>query len=537
MTIAVRSALSYVFPIRIVNLLGRHLKTLIALTLLMIALCVLLAWGAHSRPREWPAGEVPVVFWSWQSDVPSQVSVQRAIHGVGARSLFLHAGQIDYQRGVVRRIRPVTGALPQGIALHLVYNATRDLLAQFERIDPEALASTICQTYATDLARAGAEGVRISGLQLDIDVPTRLLSRYERLLRMMRSLVPDGTILSITGLPTWMNSSGLAATLDAVDFWIPQCYGAEIPVRLDHAGPIASQGEVANEIDRARKIGKPFYAGLAAYGYAIHFGRDGRRVQISGSLDPGIVVGNASLELVDHRRFYAREGDPRASSEWRYVYRARENCTAGELLIRQGEWLMLDLPTSEALRATASAVRRQAGPTLLGICVFRLPTAGDATTLSVEEIADALSDRSPSPAIELSASVIGRDNRPDGTVVEITCSNTGAVSGLLGEDAFRLEVSIGGARLAKLGPNGFDSSGLLFLPSSLSGEAIVCGAARANIVRLAKYRWSPGMTASAILEFAAPPASPISVIVTVRTDESHVLEETRLVTIGEITRE
>jgi len=358
-----------------------------------------------------------------------------------------------------------------------------------------------------------------------------LLSRYEQLLRLMRPLVPEGTTLSITGLPTWMTSSRLAATLDAVDFWVPQCYGAEIPGRLDHARPIASQSEVAAEIDRARKLGKPFHAGLAAYGYAIHFDRDGRRVQISGSLDPGTVASNPSLEVVERRRFDAREGEPWDSSEWRYVYRARENCTVGELLIQQGESLMLDVPTTDGLRATASAVRRRAGACLLGICIFRLPVTGDSTTLTVEEIAAALTDRVPSPDVELKASVLRRSNRPGRTVVEIRCSNTGEASGLVGEDALRLEVSIAGARLSRLGPHSFDSSGMLFVPSAASREAIVCGAARANVVQLAKYRWSPGITTSAILEFAAPPAGAISIIVTVRIDDSHVLQERRLVTI------
>jgi len=41
--------------------------------------------------------------------------------------------------------------------------------------------------------------------------------------------------------------------------------------------------------------------------------------------------------------------------------------------------LMLDVPTTDGLRATASAVRRRAGACLLGICIFRLPVTGDST--------------------------------------------------------------------------------------------------------------------------------------------------------------
>jgi hypothetical protein len=169
---------------------------------------------------------------------------------------------------------------------------------------------------------------------------------------------------------------------------------------------------------------------------------------------------------------------------------------------------------------------------LLGICIFRLPTAGDSTTLTVEEIAAALSDKAPATDIELRAWVRSGDDRLDRTTVEIKCSNTGAASALLGEDALRLDVSLEGKRLSRLGPSGFDSSETVFVPPIASGydqikPAVVCGTGRANSVRLAKRRWSPGMTASVSLEFYDPPPDTISVVITVRVDEVHVRKETQ----------
>ena len=509
-------------------------RIFLVLACLTAVLCLLLSWSAGRPPREWQAGEVPVAFWSWQSNAPSKASLERAIDQAGARVLFMRAGQIDYDSGTVRRIRPVTGALPKGIELYLVYNATSDLLTHFENIDPEVLASAICITYAADLTRTSAEGAHSSGVQLDLDVPTRLLPRYKQVLSVMRRRLPGGTTLSITGLPTWMTSPALAGTLDEVDFWIPQCYGGVIPARLDHAEPISSQGEVVSAIERARRLGKPFYAGLAAYGYAIHFDRAGRRVEVSGSLDPEIVANEPSLGRVECSRF-----DSDLLGDWRYVYLARETCKAGELLIRKGERLMLDLPTSEALREAASSVRKRGGERLLGICVFRLPTAGDATTLTVEEIAAALSNQAPAAAIEIRASTRREEGNPDRPIVEIKWANTGAIRGLAVEDAVRVIVNLEGAPLRSLASNGFASSELLFVPSGASGDdprqtPVACGVARANVVRLSKRAWSPGMSASVILKLEAPPPDTIPVTVTVRLDQTHTLKETRLVTIERI---
>src|SRR6185436_10808747 len=84
MTIALPAVLS-LFSVRVSKFIGRRFKSLIAVAAMLAGLCILLAWGAGARPREWAAGEVPVAFWCWQSDVPSQASVQRAIDRVGAR--------------------------------------------------------------------------------------------------------------------------------------------------------------------------------------------------------------------------------------------------------------------------------------------------------------------------------------------------------------------------------------------------------------------------------------------------------------------
>jgi hypothetical protein len=468
------------------------------------------------QPRTWKASEIPIAFWSWRSDSPTQASVQRVIDRVGARTIFVRAGQIDCERSTIRRIRPVVSALPQGIELHLVYNATGDLLTKFEEVDPHLLASIICDSYIDDLRRAEDDGAQVAGIQLDMDVATRLLPKYESLLRMLRDRLPLGSRLSITGLPTWMSSPALARTVDAVDFWIPQFYGATIPDRLDRATPISSPGAVAYAVDQARDLGRPFYAGLAAYGYAIHFDRNGKRIQVSGSLDPDLVAGSESLELIDDGPFYSRDSNQakmQGPGDSRCVYRARENCRVGGLLVREGECILLDLTTAEVLRASARGVRERAGERLLGICIFRLPDLSDPTTLTIEEIAAALSDAAPGVATVLNATLLsGRGDR--GAEVQLNCSNAGEARGLPGKEAMSLYVRVAGLRSVRR--TGFDSAELFFTPSSAGGDdhpdaLIPCGVGRANVVRLVKRHWIPGSRTSAILEFMGPAPDLLSI--------------------------
>src|SRR5205807_5973685 len=121
-------------------------------------------------------------------------------------------------------------------------------------VDADEMASTIAVAFQEDIARAEQERARVIGLQIDIDVPTRLLARYEKTLRALRRQLRLGTQLSITGLPTWMQSPELQSTLAHVDFWVPQFYGAEIPERVDQIIPISSPKNLNRFVDSARAL-------------------------------------------------------------------------------------------------------------------------------------------------------------------------------------------------------------------------------------------------------------------------------------------
>lgn len=382
----------------------------------LLVVCVLLvaaslasaAWRWASKPRAWRPGEVPVAFWSWRAEAPSEADVRRATEATGAREIFLRAGQFDFADGEVKRVRAVEGKMPRGAELHLVYNATRALLSEFGRVDEKIMAARVAETFRRDREHAGKDGATVRGLQLDFDSPTRLLAHYARVLRAVREQLPPNTKLSVTGLPTWMNAAELNDVLAAVDFWAPQFYGAEIPARFEQSTPISSPGAVAREVERARKAGKPFYAGLAAYGHAIVYDESGALVALRGDLDASRVAQSQEFELVERRAFERRprseDGtDAARASEWRVVFRALADTNVDGLALRAGERVVFDLPSGESLRACVKMVREGAGEKLLGILVFRLPTRGDRATLNLRQIAAALADAATETDVTLRA--------------------------------------------------------------------------------------------------------------------------------------
>jgi len=484
------------------------------------------AWRWAHAPRVWKPDEVAVAFWSWRAETPAQDEVERASKETRSRLLFMRAGQLDSDAGRVTRVRAVKGRAPANVELHLVYNATPALLAEFERIDEGALARAAVETFRADSERMAVEGARVAGLQLDIDVPTRLLARYGRVLKTARASLPANTRLSVTGLPTWMNASAsLRGALEAVDFWVPQLYGAEIPATAERLVPIASPEDVRRASARARELGKPFYAGLAAYGYALVYAESGKLLELSGDVEPARVASDRNFELVERRAYgpgavgSGHVPVARHAGEWRYVYRAREDAVLGNVLVRAGERIAFDVPSGESLRASARGVRETAGDSLLGICVFRLPTRGDRTTLGLAQIAAALGDRDaePSALVTLARAPDSKEGSTNRLLIE--ASNDGRVAALYGEGAFTLTLRVPrGSLRGVTSMEGFDTFETLCESRADADESKhvgsqqsslrPCGSARASFVRLGARAWDVGASARAGLSFEGePPAS------------------------------
>lgn len=364
----------------------------------------------------------------------------------------------------------------------------------------------MADTYRSDLSRAANENVEVRGLQLDLDVPTRLLPRYAELLRRVRELLPPDAALSVTGLPTWADSNDIHAVLEAVDFWVPQCYGANIPTRMTERIPTSSPKEVERTMAKVRKLEKPFYAGLSAYSYAILYDKNGDLIELRGDIDPSAASMNKDLELAATQTF---RGDAR-TSQVRREYRAKKDFVLDGLFIHAGETLVFDLPTAASLRASARAVRENAGESLLGICVFRIPTAEDKTTLSLEEITSALTD------LETQASTNVKFEAISDQQLRVVAENTGNVGSALTID---LEIPAGSVS-GVYGLSGFDNYEPL---CRVAGKSPVpCSGRRANIVRLNASVWMPGASAWTTLSITKPLPAAMTASVTTRINDGRI---------------
>lgn len=455
-----------------------------------------------------------MAFWAWRNQAPADRDVRAAFENEGAKTLFIRAGQIEFAGGSLHRIRPLQGRLPSSARLHLVYNGTRKFLKEFEDLDADAAARTVVETYLADVRRAAGDGAQVDGLQLDFDAPTRLLPAYAELLRRVRDHLPPDKKLSITGLPTWVSSVDIEELLAAVDFWIPQYYGGMIPTESHQRIPISSAPDVARAVRSTAALGKPFYAGLSAYGYAILYAADGGLVEVRGDIDPASAAGSENLELTE-RRTYDKTG---ADSEIRYVYRAKSDAVIDGLVIKAGETLVFNVPTAASLRASARAARENGGPSMMGICVFRLPAADDETTLSLAEVRAALDD-SPTN-VSTTITLRGSDKH-----LKLRAENSGTARTIVSDDALTIDLDVPpGSIVAVEGLAGFSTYETL-CKSNSGGSASPCSLRRANVLRIKARTWRPtGIAEAAVTLNAALPAA-YTASVTTRVNDGRIEHE------------
>jgi hypothetical protein len=525
--------------------------------LLVASLWLALTWYRNSQSlRVWAARDVAVAFWAWRTNAPAESEVENAARQTKAQTLFLRAGQIHDEKGTLKRVRAVAGRFPAALELHLVYNSTPALLAEFERLDAARLAGIIAETYAQDLARAARDKARVRGLQLDIDAPTRLLKHYARVVRETRALLPEGTLLSVTGLPTWMQSTALDELLAEVDFWVPQLYGATIPQRLEEIVAISSPQAIARAVARARSLDKPFYAGLPAYGHALLYNAQGALVSLRGDINPSRVAADTNFQLVERRPFEPSQQSEDALnqevvSEWRYVYRARGDGVIDGLVFHAGESLVLDLPGAFALRESARAVRALAGEKLLGLCIFRLPGNDDSSTLSLEEIAAALSDAALVTAVDVQAHRSGTNQstsqmseqhssiseQHSSNSLSLYVVNSGNTSALLGDDALTIDLLVPAGSVRAVQLDGF--SAVETLCEAAGSETISsantlrpCTERRANVIRFKSNAWMAGARAQALVSFNGTLPQHLTARVQVRTDDGRTWRQEQRIAIG-----
>ncbi|MBV7570047.1 DUF3142 domain-containing protein [Pseudomonas sp. PDM27] len=118
------------------------------------------------------------------------------------------------------------------------------------------------------------QGLNLAGVEIDHDAGNTRLPSYREFLAHLREALPTSLPLSITALPSWLDSHELPALLSTVDSSVLQVHAVSDPRRGLFDADQARQWAKA----WSRVTTKPFYLALPAYGVALLPSADGAPV-------------------------------------------------------------------------------------------------------------------------------------------------------------------------------------------------------------------------------------------------------------------
>ncbi|MGE8338429.1 DUF3142 domain-containing protein [Pseudomonas laurylsulfatiphila] len=141
---------------------------------------------------------------------------------------------------------------------------------QLKALDQEEVTAQIRQV----ISDWQGQGLNLAGVEIDHDAGNARLPAYREFLAHLREALPISLPLSITALPSWLDSRELPALLSTVDSSVLQVHAVSDPRRGLFDADQARQWAKA----WSRVTKKPFYLALPAYGVALLPSTDGAPV-------------------------------------------------------------------------------------------------------------------------------------------------------------------------------------------------------------------------------------------------------------------
>ncbi len=361
--------------------LGMVSRTLLPLALMLASCSTPPPPIDHDHGDHADAGSL--CFWSWAPghtlDAGSRATLMRS----GCTRIYaLRARLTVTDTGV--RILPRGGAVAAGpaIADHAVFRVASDCTPLLERGATAALHDALL----------GAPGAHTAGIQLDWDVPTRLLPQYAAFLRELHRALPQNCELSCTALLCWLDAHGIEALAGAVDCLVPQFYHTGPP-----GDPLRCERLIAGEdllgvLARCRALGRPYRIGLPTFTQIALWGPDGVLLTANAQLRREEVLASAPTIL---RRAHETED--------LLLVRTTRPLRADRLAVRVGSLALLARTRNAALATWLRTIRAHGGPHCRGAVCFRLPHPAQQATLSLAQVAAAREDQAIAPDIRAEA--------------------------------------------------------------------------------------------------------------------------------------
>lgn len=443
--------------------------------------------------------------WYWHTPFQLTEADRKGLRDIGVTTLYVRAGTFATDGQKTSLILPETWkSRADGLRVVLVYNCHPGLVSHFEEMPISRMAAETAEGIRRSWAKAVAAGLNPSGVQMDIDCPTRLLPIYTNLLKGIRAgltkELANGNTFSITALPTWLSSKNIDPLASTVDFIAPQFYEGRTGKSADTVFPVSDPEGLQAGLRRLGRLQIPCYAGIATYGHALLYDDQKNLVGMYRGLSAEDALRHPSFEPLGSEPL-DKQGRPTqnvesAIGEDRLILKAMRPDSQGQGL---GFRIAYLLPTPLMVRRQMDAFRAARPANVRGVILYRFPEPGESMTLPLSAIARGMRGE-PTPVAakcflrsqaipwELIDSGKTADRAPRELTVHL--ESTGSAPTLPARNSIQLLVALNKPGINGVAPGDFDEA----IPGTLdeTGRFVKCAPAHADAVRFARYHMLPG---------------------------------------------
>ncbi|MBS1726834.1 MAG: DUF3142 domain-containing protein [Armatimonadetes bacterium] len=469
-------------------------------------LAVLLVGGLwlHFRRHRHPTTPLKTAYWYWQT--PYSLSEQDAadLKKLDVKQIFVRAGTFSSDGQNLVLIIPQSYSQGSNrLPIHLVFNADAGVIHHFEDYDLSRITNQISTRIAAQVEAARKVGDKVIGVQLDFDIPTRLLPKYADLVRGIRQSNPlfarqKGFFFSLTGLLSWLGTGGVERLSSEVDFMIPQAYEGEVGLTPDKARPLFDPDDLRRRLPKAERLNCPYWIGIPAYGRAFLYDEAGHLRNSYRGLEAQDALRHPSFKLVEA---YASDptGKPATGpSNWVgeeiLKFKAVRPALNGEGL---GYTLVYNVPSPDVTAKALQIVDEERGDGCQGVVIYRMPEPGSSFTVPLDSIVKTFSKQEviPKLSVKVSSSQDALEtvesSRKDIPVdVYLEAENVGTGSSFIAPDAVDIRLQFDKSGFGDIRLRDFDSVSYAFGRDEKS--EVEAPPNRANILHIRKGFMFPG---------------------------------------------
>ncbi len=374
----------------------------------MILAVVIVGGYGWIRIRRKPVGPMKTAIWYWQTPYTLSDRDLDELKQLDVKQVFVRAGTFSSDGQNLVLIIPQTyGKGSNRLPIHLVFNADGGVIRHFEDYDLNRIANQISTRLVTQIEMARKAGVKVIGVQMDFDIPTRLLPKYADLIRLVRASNPQFSsrkdfYFSLTGLMSWLGTRGVETLSNEVDFMVPQAYEGETGMSPDKVRPVFDPDDLRRRLPNAERLNCPYWIGIPSYGHAFLFDDHDHLVATYRGLEAQDALRHPAFRLVEAFASNAQGKPAQNRDDWMgeeiLKFKAIRSAANGEGL---GYTLAYSLPSPFLTNLARRIVDEQRGANCQGVIVYRMSEVGSSFTVPLNSILRAKRGEESEPKFEI----------------------------------------------------------------------------------------------------------------------------------------